>query len=130
MCNKMAVVLLYSLLTGCAVFYPDVSENYQAPANCELATRKLDLKTHTDTNLVITAHCKRDECLVQLAVMAVVPVGSFVVSGSIVLVGNTAHWLEKQGRCDDSAVQSSLRKFRQWISNSFDNVVNIVSDGD
>ncbi|WP_221794905.1 hypothetical protein [Oceanobacter mangrovi] len=31
----------------------------------------------------------------------VVPVGSTIVSGSIYLVGNTLHWIEKQAYCTD-----------------------------
>jgi hypothetical protein len=27
-----------------------------------------------------------------------------IISGSIVLAGNTIHWLEKQGKCDDGLV--------------------------
>ena len=39
-----------------------------------------------------------DECLlVALGVAST----SYIVSGSIVVVGNTVHWIEKQGRCED-----------------------------
>lgn len=112
------------------MFVPEVSEDYQAPVDCELLTKELDLKTHTAEGEIHVRSCGHDQCMVQVAVYSVVPVGSFVVSGSIVLVGNTAHWLEKQGRCENSAVQSSLRSFRDWIANSFNNVINIGSDSE
>ena len=40
---------------------------------------------------------KNPACLLGIAV--VVPAASLVVSGSVVLAGNTLHWLEYQGRC-------------------------------
>ena len=45
----------------------------------------------------------------------IVPAGTFVVSGSIVLIGNTLHWLEYQGRCDDGVIQQGLALFRESI---------------
>lgn len=32
------------------------------------------------------------------------------MSGSIVLVGNTVHWLEYQGSCDEGLIQSGIQK--------------------
>ena len=29
---------------------------------------------------------------------------SYIVSGSIAVVGNTVHWIEKKGRCEDSYI--------------------------
>lgn len=43
-----------------------------------------------------------------------VPAGSFVVSGSIVLIGNTLHWLEYQGRCNND-VTSKFREIGKKI---------------
>ena len=34
--------------------------------------------------------------------------GSAIVSGSIVLVGNSLHWLEKQGKCEDSFLNTKI----------------------
>jgi len=51
--------------------------------------------------------------------LIVVPVGSFVisgvVSGSVVVVGNTIHWIERQGKCDDSSTQKA---FDSLVNNS------------
>ena len=43
--------------------------------------------------------------------MAIAPVGltSLRVSGSVVVVGNTVHWVEKQGRCDQSTTRKTVR---------------------
>lgn len=45
-------------------------------------------------------------CLLTFGV--IVPAGTFIVSGSIVLVNNTLHWLEYQGRCDKGLVRKHL----------------------
>jgi len=37
-----------------------------------------------------------------------VTAGSLIVSGSIVVAGNTVHWIEKQGKCDDSATNKAI----------------------
>ena len=51
--------------------------------------------------------------LVCLALTGVViPAGSFVVSGSIVLSSNTLRWLEYQGHCDDGVIQKALQKIK------------------
>lgn len=46
-----------------------------------------------------------------VASMIVVTGGSAVVSGSIVLVGNTAHWLEYQGTCSDGYLARARNAF-------------------
>lgn len=63
-----------------------------------------------------SARCHSDECEALLIVVAAIPVGSFIVSGSIVLVGNTVHWLEQQGRCDDGVIQTGLNKFLNLVT--------------
>ena len=54
-----------------------------------------------------------DEVLMGLALMGVViPAGSLIVSGSIVLSSNTLRWLEYQGHCDDGVIQKALQKIK------------------
>jgi hypothetical protein len=36
--------------------------------------------------------------------------GSALISGSIVLTGNTVHWLEYQGTCSDGYLNSAKQK--------------------
>jgi len=59
---------------------------------------------------VIQSGCNEPECLIILAPTVTLSVGSFIVSGSIVVVGNTIHWIEKQGACDDSVTQQAVSK--------------------
>ncbi|MBE9562528.1 MAG: hypothetical protein IMF12_06670, partial [Proteobacteria bacterium] len=39
-----------------------------------------------------------------------ISVTSIIVSGSIVVVGNTVHWIEKQGMCRDSTIHTVVTK--------------------
>ncbi|MGD8569907.1 MAG: hypothetical protein PVJ39_17605, partial [Gammaproteobacteria bacterium] len=39
--------------------------------------------------------------------------GGYLLSGSIVLVGNTLHWLEFHGRCDDGIVSRLLKEIKE-----------------
>jgi hypothetical protein len=56
-----------------------------------------------------SSDCHNAECLLfTLIGVPVIAATSFIVSGSIVVIGNTLHWIEKQGTCDDSATQSII----------------------
>lgn len=46
-----------------------------------------------------------------LVVLIGVPAASLVVSGSVVLAGNTLHWMEYHGRCEQGLVNKALSQF-------------------
>ena len=52
--------------------------------------------------------CGKSEDCVHM--IAVVTVGWTVVAASVVGVGNTVHWIEKQGRCEQSTVRNSINQ--------------------
>ena len=56
---------------------------------------KLTLAEINDVNICQSSAKDAAYCI--LAIGVVIPAGTFVVSGSIVIVGNTLHWLEYQG---------------------------------
>ena len=65
---------------------------------------------------VATRGCQDAECV--LANIAIVPAGavtvsagSLIVSRIIVVVGNTVHWLEQQGSCNDCFTQKTVDGF-------------------
>ncbi len=91
------LVLALIFVQSCA-FFPVESEDQELAEQCELKTRSLDLKVKVYMNEVGTMGCNNEACL--LIPFVIVPVGSFVVSGSIVLTGNTLHWLEYQSKCN------------------------------
>lgn len=80
-----AVVALSLSVSGC--YYPKKIEYYDY--ECNIQSRKLEL-THDQMS-----SCGGSACLAALAVSA----GSAIVSGSIVVAGNTMYWMEKQGKC-------------------------------
>ncbi len=70
---------------------------------CEIVAEKLVLTTEQNAFLHDVNDCSNEACVTEITgavsgAALVVPV-SAVVSGSIVVVGNTAYWLQKQGDC-------------------------------
>lgn len=53
-----------------------------------------------------------------------------LISGSIVLAGNTIHWLEKQGKCDNSFVQSYLNKHNKPLLENNGKIVELKKPSD
>ncbi|MBF0349598.1 MAG: hypothetical protein HQM11_01115 [SAR324 cluster bacterium] len=104
---------------------------------CRLVTRKmtLDLADRTNSDLAVRAsgeamtrsmsQCDKPECMLIIPLsMLAIPIGSLIVSGSIVAVGNTVHWIEQQGRCDESEVQTAL----QTLADSLRSLGGIILD--
>ena len=91
----LAISGLSLLASGC-VFYPKTVESYDPV--CEVRTRQMQLKSE-----VIDGMCgasTHQEAAVGCLVVALgMTAGSAVVSGSIVVAGNTVYWLEKRGKC-------------------------------
>jgi hypothetical protein len=79
-------------------------------SSCILQTRKLELKVE-NTNGSLGFICTGEACMVVLTAASAVSISTFIVSGSIVLIGNTFHWLEKQGSCDDGFIKIKIDEF-------------------
>ena len=110
--TNQAILLTTLWLTGCT-FLPESQPNPQQ--KCNLFFPELKLKLNTQAYQPMTSPCvgEGDAMLVCLALMGVViPAGSLVVSGSIVLSSNTLRWLEYQGHCDDGVIQKALQKIK------------------
>jgi hypothetical protein len=84
------------LLTSC-VFVPEESEKQKYADNCNMFTKQLTLSVQEIKGNICNAEDSAEACLMVYGI--ILPVGSFVISGSIVLIGNTLHWLEYQGPC-------------------------------
>lgn len=108
--TRVLVILITCFLGSCA-FVPEVARDQHDDQNCKMFTKSLALSIREFD----VEHCDdlKDlgACLAVWGI--VVPAGTFVVSGSIVLIGNTLHWLEYQGTCDDGMIS----KFKQEIRN-------------
>ena len=94
--------LIFALLQGC-VAYPKTTPD-RDNKRCDLVTKKLRLATEKDAYKV-AAKIDPISAVVSAGLLYGVTV---VVSGSVVLVGNTVHFLEKQGQCDDSFLNTQL----------------------
>ena len=97
------------LLFTYSCFYTTKVSEYQAH-HCNLITKRLELKDHTfepDPGLVPGTKDGLDV----LVGLAVIGPATLIVSGSMVMVGNTIHWIEAQGRCDNTKVYKVSSKY-------------------
>ena len=107
--NTFSLIPLALALSACMVV-PVVDNNEAASSGCETYTRSMSLKT-----VSWQPSCNTNECL---ATVVVIGAGSVLVSGSIVLVGNSAHWLEYQGTCSNGYLNATKQLFLESIGNS------------
>jgi hypothetical protein len=80
-----------ALLQGC-IYLPRTTEVYDA--KCAVRSHYMVLEPHYFGGF--PASCGGKECMVRLATVGAISATSVVVSGSIVVVGNTVYWLEKR----------------------------------
>jgi len=108
------LTVLSFFIVGC--FAPSiVAEKNQA---CQLVTKKLELVLYEEGSQALTEGaflgmlespeaCQTPECLLIIPLGALaISVTSIIVSGSIVVVGNTIHWIEKEGTCKFSTTRT------------------------
>lgn len=98
-------------LSGC-VFVPRVSTSYNE--DCRIVEKQLDLHMKELELPRLDCSGSGNGCGYVGIVYAGVAVGSAVVSGSIVLVGNTVYWLEEQGKCDWPVVEK-IKQFPRSV---------------
>lgn len=113
----IAGLLAISLLSACAVV-PKFSEG-EVPANCEVFTKsvELDFVGATPDDMGHFDCGNADEACAVIALVALgVLTTTFIVSGSVYVVGNSAHWLEKQGRCDSDDLEQEIQEFADTMS--------------
>lgn len=96
-------IILILLLSSCT-YIPVTVDNKKD--QCEMVSKKFELSV-TDIK-GIRCHGGED-CLLMLVT---VPLGSLIISGSIVLIGNTIHWLEYQSTCDEGFLRKSIYKLK------------------
>ena len=99
--NFLIISLCFSSLSSC-VFLPGTREKQPYSSHCKMVTRKLTL--HLDVREKYSV-CNGKEFIDDpvgcLLVNSAVTSASAVISGSVVLVGNTIHWLEYKTSCED-----------------------------
>lgn len=104
-------VILY-FLSSCAVVpkFTDDADN----SRCNLATKKMSL----DVVGAKGGNCASGGgegaaivCLTAAGIFAI----TGIISGSIVIAGNTVHWIEKQGKCEDSFMNTYVTRHNQSL---------------
>ncbi|ASP38807.1 hypothetical protein CHH28_08995 [Bacterioplanes sanyensis] len=111
--HKVCSVIISALLASCA-FSPAVEKHQRYARHCDMYTKQLTLET-----VPLEGHeCKDANNAEQCALIVALglPVVTFVVSGSIVLIGNTLHWVEFHGSCERGAVNEYVRSFKQTLA--------------
>ena len=94
--RPIVAIALVLIISGC-IALPATRDSKHA--DCDLVTRQMYLEVHGSPGIPgpIT-YTEAD--LIVLAAIPVIFTASVVISGSIVLIGNTLHWIEAKGRCD------------------------------
>lgn len=116
--NLLFSIFTCVFLSACVYLPKPVESEY---AECKLATKKYVLEQDPvfTNNLQDLAGNFMDNCVpgmcgaplvVGLGYLTI-PSTSYVVSGSVVLLGNTLHWLEAMGKCDDQYLESQSGLF-------------------
>jgi hypothetical protein len=106
MIRTLIIILCVICLSSCIVLPKETTDGN----SCILETKKRTLE-FKQINGVFVGGCSGDNCTAELIVLAAVPIGSALVSGSIVVVGNTIHWMEYQGRCPESFLNKAKQAF-------------------
>jgi len=103
------VILIF--LSSCAVV-PKTADDADN-SRCNLATKKMSLDV-----VGAKGGCPSGGggagvivCLTAAGVFAI----TGIISSSLVIAGNTIHWIEKQGKCEDSFMNTYILKHNQEL---------------
>ena len=105
--RALAYMTLISFLSGC-IMVPKTHE-FQEP-KCELITKKLtvDVMIAERKGIKITDETDPRGIIILPFIFVYLFTPSAIVSGSIVAVGNTVHWIEQEGTCDDGKIRNAV----------------------
>ena len=114
--NFLIFTLIFFVIGSCLVL--PKTEN-GSNEKCKLVTKSWNLEVHglgKQNNCDAKCgdfvkgvfECSNSEDCIKM--IAVVSVGWTVVAASVVGVGNTVHWIEKQGHCEESTVRNAINR--------------------
>ena len=107
--KKLSIFSLATILLSGCIFYPK-TRHRQEDVACNLSTKSMYLSSNDDLLEAVPTNCSGDQCELILGTVAAISLGSAVISGSIVVIGNAIYWIEKQGKCDDSLFKVAMGK--------------------
>lgn len=94
---RLLLWLCAPLLQSCIVV-PRTVEMYDP--ECHVIARHMDLEA---VQIAYIAGCSNEGCATLILAAAATVTATAIISGSIVVIGNTVYWFEKQGRCQRGA---------------------------
>jgi len=106
--NRLLLVMLLAGALNACGFMPVTQTDHKYAEECGVITKAWKLDTWGASDNLSISGCSDPECL--LLFMSV-PAATAIISGTIIAIGNTVHWLEKQGKCDDSALNTTINGF-------------------
>jgi hypothetical protein len=109
--QRLALALIASCLCSCVVL-PKKTSSLDSLCNIRTPRWTLDVR-QADPDDCADSEADAMQCLMSYGV--VLPALSTLVSGSIVILGNSVHWMEYQGSCEDAELQKALVKFKQSL---------------
>ena len=131
--KKITIFLTIIFYLSSCAFYPKVADRQNA--RCQLVTKRLTLevfppvknKQFKPMDLNISSG-DAEIIFYILAGLVVIATVSAIVSGSIVLTGNTIHWIEKEGKCNDGAIKKAIEKLSKSLNSMESLLVNLTQD--
>jgi len=95
--SKLLLLISLPLLVSGCVYYPHKIEHYDE--QCKITFNTVELESKEMKDACARTNSSDPTGAACLAGILTLTAASAIVSGSLVLVGNTAYWLEKKGRC-------------------------------
>jgi len=103
---SLSCLIILLLCTSCTVV-PAKKAHSDNDIKCGVSTHEYNLKMVKSGH--ITASCNSPECILSIGMFAAAWTGvTAIISGSIVIIGNTVHWLEQLGPCDSDELNEQV----------------------
>ena len=90
---SLGAALICAVLQAC-VFLPSTIEIYDP--ECQLVAKQMTLQA---VQVAAIGGCQNQSCVAMIVAVGATTAASVIVSGSIVIVGNIAYWLERKSTC-------------------------------
>jgi len=89
----VGALLVCAALQAC-VYLPSTIEVYDP--ECRVVSKHMTLQ---EVQVAALVGCQNQSCVAMILAVGATTAASVIVSGSIVVVGNIAYWLERQATC-------------------------------
>lgn len=96
--SAIAMMAIATINTSC-IFYPSVSDDQPYHKVCKTKTKQLSLELLAKDPICQNDNGGIDDWASCLVLSGFIGSASAVVSGSIVIVGNSIHWMEYSAKC-------------------------------